>query len=174
MTRRTLALIALLALVGCSTARAEPTPTTTTPPSTISTTTTEPTTTTTTTPPPTTTPPEPRTTNPEQETPAVQGYVGCWTDLARSIGWPEDQLPKLSRTIYRESRCDPTTFADRPSTMDNSRGLLQINAYGSLREGLRQLCGIDDLDTLFDPAVNLTCGLAYWHAMGWSPWRGGA
>lgn len=103
----------------------------------------------------------------------VQVSGDCWTDLARSVGWPEDQLPRLQRTIFRESRCDPSAFADRPSTLDNSRGLLQINAYGSLAQSIRNLCGIEP-DALFDPATNLTCGLRYFEAAGWSPWRGGA
>ena len=97
---------------------------------------------------------------------------GCWTDLARSIGWPEETLGTLARIIERESRCDPTSFADRPSTLDNSRGLLQINAYGNLADGVRNLCGITDMNELFDPATNLACGLVYWRSMGWRPWGG--
>ena len=97
---------------------------------------------------------------------------GCWTDLARSIGWPEETLGTLARIIERESRCDPTSYADRPSTLDNSRGLLQINAYGTLADGVRDLCGITDMNALFDPATNLACGLVYWRSLGWRPWGG--
>ena len=95
----------------------------------------------------------------------------CWIDLARSVGWPEATLAHLAYIIHRESQCDPTQLADRPWTRDLSRGLLQINAYGSLDGAVRSLCGIDPTQ-LFDPTTNLTCGLAYWHAAGWSPWGG--
>jgi len=94
---------------------------------------------------------------------------GCWIDLARSIGWPEETLGTLARIIRRESNCDPAAFADRPSTLDNSRGLLQINAYGNLADGIRRLCGIEP-DDLFDPQINLTCGLTYYQTMGFRPW----
>lgn len=97
----------------------------------------------------------------------------CWIGLARQIGWPEHTLGTLQRIIQRESGCNPEAYADRPSTLDNSRGLLQINAYGSLADGIRRICGIEP-ETLFDPAVNLTCGLTYWQSMGWRPWGGGA
>lgn len=95
----------------------------------------------------------------------------CFADLARAVGWPEETLPHLEFIIHRESGCDPTAFADRPWTFDLSRGLLQINAYGPLDAGVRRLCGIDPV-TLFDPATNLACGLAYYRAMGWAPWGG--
>lgn len=97
----------------------------------------------------------------------------CWIGLAREIGWPEDTLGTLQRIIRRESGCDPNAYANRPSTLDNSRGLLQINAYGSLADGIRRLCGIEP-ETLFDPTVNLACGLTYYQSMGWRPWGGGA
>lgn len=96
---------------------------------------------------------------------------GCWMDLARQVGWPEETLGHLHHIIYRESRCDPSAYANRPSTMDNSRGLLQINSYGSLDGAVRKLCGIDPTE-LFDPTVNLTCGLAYYRNAGWRPWGG--
>ena len=94
---------------------------------------------------------------------------GCWIDLARSIGWPEETLGTLARIIRRESNCDPAAFADRPSTLDNSRGLLQINAWGTLADNIRTKCGVEP-DQLFDPAVNLTCGLTYYQTMGFRPW----
>lgn len=97
----------------------------------------------------------------------------CWIGLARQVGWPEDTLGTLARIIHRESRCDPTVWADRPSTLDNSRGLLQMNAYGTLEGAIRSLCGINPVE-LFDPATNLRCGLAYYQAAGWAPWGGSA
>jgi len=96
---------------------------------------------------------------------------GCWIDLARSVGWPEETLANLARIIHRESRCNPSAFADRPSTLDNSRGLLQINAWGTLADNIRAKCGMEP-DSLFDPEQNLRCGLVYWQQMGWRPWGG--
>lgn len=103
--------------------------------------------------------------------PSPPADPGCYADLARAVGWPEHTLTRLQSIMWRESRCDPSAFADRPSTLDLSRGLLQINAYGYLDAGLRRLCGIDPV-TLFDPAINLACGLELWRAMGWAPWGG--
>ncbi len=96
---------------------------------------------------------------------------GCFMDLAASVGWPPETLATLARIIHRESRCDPSAFADRPSTLDNSRGLLQINAWGTLADNIRSKCGVEP-DALFDPATNLACGLTYWRSMGWRPWGG--
>jgi hypothetical protein len=95
----------------------------------------------------------------------------CYIGLARAIGWPEKTLVHLAYIIHRESGCDPSAFADRPWTMDLSRGLLQINAYGQLDAGVRRICGIDPA-SLFDPSTNLECGLQMWRLMGWAPWGG--
>lgn len=129
-------------------------------------------TTTTSTPPTTQAPPvEVRVEAPPAPHPQVAPPDGCWMDLARQVGWPEETLGHLNYIIQRESRCDPTAYANRPSTLDNSRGLLQINSFGSLDGVVRRLCGIDP-EQLFDPAINLTCGLAYYRNAGWSPWGG--
>jgi hypothetical protein len=96
---------------------------------------------------------------------------GCFMDMAAAVGWPPETLATLARVIHRESRCDPSAFADRPSTLDNSRGLLQINAWGTLADNIRAKCGVEP-DALFDPATNLACGLVYWQSMGWRPWGG--
>lgn len=95
----------------------------------------------------------------------------CWIGLARSVGWPEATLAHLAYIIHRESRCDPTQLADRPWTRDLSRGLLQINAFDYLDAGVRQICGIDPA-TLFNPEVNLACGLDLYRTYGWQPWGG--
>ena len=167
--RATAAVLAGLVLVGCASTsvdRADP-PTTST----------SWTTSTTTTAPPTTEPPTATTTAPPAPVTLSTGDTStpddCWVGLARSVGWPEDTLPTLQRIIRRESKCDPYAYADRPSTMDNSRGLLQMNAYGTLDAAIRTLCGVDPVE-LFDPTTNLRCGLAYYRAAGWAPWGGGA
>lgn len=117
----------------------------------------------------TTAAPAPTTTSTTVATAPISGE--CWIDLARQVGWPESTLAHLAHIIQRESRCDPTQLADRPWTRDLSRGLLQINAYDYLDAGIRDLCGIDPVE-LFDPTVNLTCGLELYRAYGWQPWGG--
>lgn len=102
-----------------------------------------------------------------QEVPA-----GCWDELALQVGWPQEAIAHITHIIQRESGCNPAALADRPSTLDNSYGLLQINTYGSLWAGVQRLCGVSDRTELYDPATNLSCGLTYYDTMGWSPWGG--
>lgn len=97
---------------------------------------------------------------------------GCWNELALQVGWPEHTIGKITRIIQRESGCNPGALADRPSTLDNSYGLLQINTYGYLWESVQRLCGVTDRSQLHDPATNLSCGLTYYNTMGWNPWGG--
>jgi hypothetical protein len=99
-----------------------------------------------------------------------------WMPLAVDVGWPEDELPKLSYAIYRESRCHPDQHnADDP--MGGSNGLVQINRFWCRPskywpDGWLQTQGVlDDCDELFDPETNLTAALAIWHNSGWGPWN---
>lgn len=98
-----------------------------------------------------------------------------WMGLAREVGWSEDQLPKLSYTIYRETRCRPDQHnADDP--MGGSKGLTQINQFWCKPtrywpEGWLQTHGIlEHCDDLYDPRVSLTASLAIWENSGWTPW----
>jgi hypothetical protein len=98
-----------------------------------------------------------------------------WMPLAREIGWPEEELPRLSYTIYRESRCRPDQHnPDDP--MGGSNGLVQINQFWCKStqywpEGWLQAHGaLDHCDELFDPEVNLKSALLIWGNSGWSPW----
>ena len=165
ITAGALALAALAAACSSTTA-AQPAPTSTTSSTTSSSTSsTTSSTTTTVAPAPTTT----TTVAPAIEPAPVSD--DCWIGLARTVGWPESTLAHLSFIIRRESRSDPTVLADRPWTLDLSRGLLQINAYGSLDGEIRGRCGIDPA-ALFDPATNLRCGLELYRTYGWMPWGG--
>lgn len=98
-----------------------------------------------------------------------------WMDLARLVGWPEDQLPKLSYTIFRESRCRPDQHnPDDP--MGGSNGLTQINQFWCKPtrywpDGWLQSHGVlEHCDDLYDPEVSLRASLAIWGNSGWSPW----
>ena len=99
-----------------------------------------------------------------------------WMPLAVEIGWPEDELPKLSYAVYRESRCRPDQHnPDDP--VGGSNGLVQINRFWCRPsqywpDGWLQTHGVlDDCDEVFDPETNLRAALAIWHNSGWSPWN---
>jgi hypothetical protein len=98
-----------------------------------------------------------------------------WMPLARVIGWPEEELPKLSYVIYRESRCRPDQHnPDDP--MGGSNGLTQINQFWCKPTrywpgGWLQTHDIlDHCDELYDPRISLTASLALWENSGWTPW----
>jgi len=98
-----------------------------------------------------------------------------WVDLARRVGFLEEELPKISYTMYRESRCRPDQHnPDDP--MGGSNGLVQINQFwckptrywpgGWLQaQGILETC-----DDLYDPETNLRAALAIRNNSGWSPW----
>lgn len=94
--------------------------------------------------------------------------------IAASVGWPASELATLDMVMHRESRCLPDVHAgpeDGPVfARDDSYGLLQINVKGDLWAARQAVCGLSRRDTLFIPAVNLTCGLRLWEQSGWSPW----
>lgn len=111
----------------------------------------------------------------------VYGRCGEWHDLAMMVGWSEAQWPKLSYVLYRESRCNISTFNKRDPN-GGSRGLMQINGYWCRKNkynptGWLQAQGIlANCDDLFNPEINLRAGLAMWNysqqknKCGWKPW----
>jgi len=99
-----------------------------------------------------------------------------WHDMAVSVGWPQEQLSKLSYVIYRESRCD-TTQHNPDDPMGGSNGLMQINQFWCKPtqywpDGWLQAHGIlTTCDELYDPETNLKAGYHIWLNSGWSPWN---
>jgi len=98
-----------------------------------------------------------------------------WVDLARRVGFAEEELPKISYTMYRESRCRPDQHnPDDP--MGGSNGLVQINQFWCKPsrywpEGWLQAQGIlKHCDELFDAETNLRAALAIRNNSGWGPW----
>jgi hypothetical protein len=89
--------------------------------------------------------------------------------IALSVGWPEQEIRTLSYVAYRESRCDPNAYNGR--NRDRSYGLVQINTKGSLWDHRRDLCGLNQKEDLFIPAVNLSCAYELWARSGWAPWN---
>lgn len=101
---------------------------------------------------------------------ASSGGNGCpqWLDMARSAGWAEEDFARLTRVMWRESRCNPQSH--NGTGPDDSYGLLQVNVKGYLWKGRAQMCGLSERSDLFDPATNLRCALVLWQRSGWRPW----
>lgn len=92
-----------------------------------------------------------------------------WAGKALAAGWPVEQMPKVLRTMWRESRC---RWDVRSSTADS--GLMQINDIVLTDWRFHRDWPGFDRSTIFDPSVNLA--VAYWLFTidGWRPWSGGA
>jgi hypothetical protein len=110
---------------------------------------------------------------------AGEGYhCAQWASEALEAGWPVHEVPKLLRTIRRESMCLPHA---RSGTRDN--GLAQINDI-ILRDmvqrphlwgyALTRIGHVPTIDELKDPLVNLIVARNLYLIDGWAPWRGGA
>ena len=102
---------------------------------------------------------------------ALPGVEHCASmmPVAVAAGWPTTELKKLSKVMWRESKCEPG--AHNGKGLDDSYGLLQVNVKGYLWKGRAVLCGLTEKGDLFDPATNLRCALVLWKRSGWSPWR---
>lgn len=177
MLRKAYLVVAALAVASCSGGAVTEVATTTTEPvvvSVVESTTTTSTTTTTTS---TTT-----TTIPIQIL-SIEGERSCpgWIPLAREVGWPEDQLDKLSFVMWRESRCQPLAH-NSSDPVSGSRGLTQVNGYWcrpskwSDAGWLQDRNVLSTCDDLYDPETNLRAALLIWFygvekgRTGWGPW----
>ena len=97
-------------------------------------------------------------------------------DMARHVGWAEQNLTQLVAIAYRESRCNPAAF-NPTDPNGGSAGVMQINyfwckpssyyANGYLQAyGLLRTC-----DDLFDLEDNLRSALAIFrYSNGWRAW----
>lgn len=112
---------------------------------------------------------------------STYGRCGEYRDLALAVGWPAEQWPKLSKVMYRESRCNFDSF-NRTDPNGGSRGLIQINGFWCRPskynpQGWLQAKGIlNTCEDLFVPETNLRAGWAMWqysqerNGCGWRPW----
>ena len=85
--------------------------------------------------------------------------------LAYLAGWPAKQIPKVMRTMWKESRCQPTAH-NKWAT-----GLMQIHKLH-----LPRLCHQYNICVrlqLTDPLWNLVAAHDVWERSGWSAWTGG-
>jgi hypothetical protein len=101
-----------------------------------------------------------------------------WTATALAAGWQPDDLPRLMRVMYRESRClpDACSIPDRPDLRRcRDWGLMQINDY-SWKTTVRSY-GFQ-MEHMHNPFWNLW--FARWlfeysedrNGCGWQPWYG--
>jgi hypothetical protein len=97
-------------------------------------------------------------------------------DMARHVGWAEQDLTQLVAVAYRESRCNPAAFnASDPN--GGSAGVMQINYFwckpsSYYANGYLQAYGLlSTCDDLFDLEDNLRSALAIFrYSNGWRAW----
>lgn len=90
------------------------------------------------------------------------GKCGEYHDIAISVGWPEEEWPKLQTVIWRESRCRETAWNGADA------GLTQINKVHT--KWLSEM-GFSFPDDMFSAQNNLIFALRLWESSGWKPWR---
>ena len=97
-------------------------------------------------------------------------------EMARHVGWPEQELTTVVAVAYVESRCLPGAF-NKADTVGQSRGSLQINDFWCLPnsqwpKGYMQAYGLlTECDDLFDLETNLRAALNIWrYSNGWAAW----
>jgi len=99
-----------------------------------------------------------------------EGKCSEWYPQALEAGWEVDQLTKVGRIAYSESRCQHDI-----ANKTYSYGLMQIE--WSAHEGwLESEFGITDREELYDPVVNFE--VSKWlfdyadehYGCGWQPW----
>ncbi len=100
-----------------------------------------------------------------------------WVVTALQAGWQPDELPRLMRIMYRESRCQPDACGETDSPhirKCRDWGLMQINDY-SWKRIIREMGW--HIEDMWVPLENLR--FARWlfeysldrNGDGWHPWR---
>jgi len=90
------------------------------------------------------------------------------TQLARSVGMPDDKIPTMVAIALAESA--GKTDAHNPVPPDNSYGLWQINMIGNLGPARRKEYGLKSNEELKDPRTNAKAALAVLKSQGLSAW----
>ena len=97
------------------------------------------------------------------------------TQLARSVGMPDDKIPTMVAIALAESA--GKTDAHNPVPPDDSYGLWQINMIGNLGPARRKEYGLKSNEELKDPRTNAKAALAVLKSQGltaWSVYRSGS
>ena len=92
------------------------------------------------------------------------------TELATSVGMPEDKIPTMVAIALGESGGKTDAHNDNANTGDDSYGLWQINMIGSLGEARRKEFGIKSNEELKDPTINAKAALSVLNSQGLSAW----
>lgn len=92
------------------------------------------------------------------------------TELAKSVGMPEDKIPTMVAIALGESGGKTDAHNPDASTGDNSYGLWQINMIGSLGEARRKEFGIKSNEELKDPTINAKAALSVLNSSGLASW----
>lgn len=92
------------------------------------------------------------------------------TELAKSVGMPEDKIPTMVAIALGESGGKTDAHNPDASTGDDSYGLWQINMIGSLGESRRKEFGIKSNEELKDPTINAKAALSVLNSQGLSAW----
>lgn len=97
-------------------------------------------------------------------------------NMAKHVGWPEDQLTTVVAVAYRESRCLADAF-NGADTVGQSYGAMQVNSFWCLPSkywpnGYMQAYGLLTVcNDLFDLETNLRAALnIYRYSNGWRAW----
>jgi len=97
-------------------------------------------------------------------------------NMARHVGWAEQDLTQLVAIAYRESRCNPAAF-NPTDPNGGSAGVMQINYFwckpsSYYTNGYLQAYGLlRTCDDLFDLEDNLRSALAIFrYSNGWRAW----
>ena len=97
-------------------------------------------------------------------------------NMAKTVGWPVNELTMVVAVAYRESRCQPDAFNAKDPN-GGSAGVMQINYFWCKPSqywprGYLQAHGLlRDCAELFDLETNLRAALAiYRYSEGWRAW----
>jgi hypothetical protein len=98
-----------------------------------------------------------------QAKPPIPADAKCpqWWNLAREVGWAEEDLPMLDRIMWRESRCLPDAWNGHDA------GLTQIN---QIHKEFVAVMGWTFPKDMFNPELSLRFTLKLWQGSGWRPW----
>jgi Lysozyme like domain len=105
-------------------------------------------------------------------TPMTGGQV---QQLAKNVGFSDQDSVTMTKIAWAESRWNPKSHNDNPSTKDNSYGLWQINMLAHTTKEF----GIGSNDELLTPPINAHAAFVVWKNAGrkfspWTTWKTGA
>jgi hypothetical protein len=99
----------------------------------------------------------------------THGECGEWYETAMDAGWQADEWDRLSRIMFRESRCQHDACSKSTSGLKcRDAGLLQVNQIHT--KFLAQLGWVFP-DDMFDPLNNLLFARRLYEGSGWKPWK---